>query len=98
MSSVTKILAKHHEDVKDERKGVGRSRARRLMGLREMNPKIKTQHDGARVAQPIGGAITMHDETPMIFFDDGSLRRLMSKKMSRSQKKALKKARQHGKN
>jgi hypothetical protein len=105
MKSVLDQLAELHEEErkaqeeKDNHRHAWRKQhenipskaARRLRGLAELGQVVdRNKHK----PKPTEVVVKMHDETPMIYFDDGSMRRVFHKRMSREQKKALKRARQ----
>jgi hypothetical protein len=91
--NVAEELRKNWAEVRAQREGKAMSRARRLKSLDELAPEAVSDAQGPRPAHITNVVVKMHDETPMVFYDDGSLRRLQSKKLSRSLKKALKRKR-----
>lgn len=71
-----------------------KSRARRMLPLREIKPaQVALRPRGPRPPGPTDIAMVMNDQLLVVYYDDGSLRRGMSKRQTKAQKKAMKKAR-----
>lgn len=91
------------DKAKAELKGEARSHARLVKNAVDI-PEVAKRLNGhnsqvraVRAPQPTGAAVRMLDGKPMMFFDDGSIRHALGKRVTKAARKALKRAKRHAK-
>ena len=75
IAGAIKTLPRKYEEEKAKLEGRGLSRARRMMGAKEIKEVASQLLNEPHIPRPIPGAnLRMHDGTRLTFFTDGSLR------------------------